>query len=157
MSHLKVNMNNFFPLFFLFSIAWGVLKCTAVKANTGSFLSPSTHNKLMGRMIPKGERNLSTRRKICPSNSSTTNPIWTGPRGGKLATDTLNHGTALSYSGFRVTTFYRLIQCRRNTLLPLSALKMETSSYFSAVVPTFQTSERFIPVTTSISCFVCAQ
>jgi hypothetical protein len=72
----------------------------------------------MGGMIPKGERNLSTRRNACPSTTfSTTNPIWTGPRGAKLATDMLNHGTALSYRGFLSHDILRLIQCRRNTLL----------------------------------------
>jgi len=64
-------------------------------------LSPSTRNKLMGRMIRRGERNFKySKWSLSSTTFSTTNAIWTGPCGAKLATDMLNHGTALSYGFF---------------------------------------------------------
>jgi hypothetical protein len=73
-----------------------------------------------GGMILTGE-NRRTWRKTCPSaTSSTTNPTWIDPganpalRGGRPATNRLNHGTALSVYLFHM---YRCVRLETRSLL----------------------------------------
>jgi hypothetical protein len=116
----------------------------------------------MSTLIPKGERNLSTRRRACPSTTfSTTNPVWTDPQSAKLATDLLNHGTALSFRSFLnhyILPSDPVLQEHTASIFCLEDgdIKLFLSSDTHLSDHVSQTSEHFSPITTSILYFVRA-
>jgi hypothetical protein len=85
-----------------------------------------------------------------------------GPRGAKLATDMLNHRTALSYRGVLnhdILPSDPVSKERTASIFWLENgdIKLFLSSGTNLSDQVSQTSEHFTTITTSISCFVYAQ